>query len=250
MEQALPNNVEQDTLSLMVHNNGGMMKKDLTKRAKLIITTVLLFIGVLWMLNFWDLSTSVFLSVGEDYVNVGANLFYIANWPSLLLKIYPISNITNGTVEYNVESGFFHPLVMLVNVIGWGLIGLIVGSLILIWKPAGMSLSFSDLKEELFLQDKVIKIVVWIWLFCFLSFTFMGFGHALQIIPLSFNIILTPVVLPILFIFTVGLLIRRDRMKSLTTLQRVTLWVIIITSMLFTICPIPVYYLLFKLLRG
>jgi len=224
--------------------------KRISKRKKLIITVVLFFIGLLWMLKFWDLSTSVFLSIGEDYVNVGANLFYIANWPSLLLKMYPISNVTNGIIEYNVESGFFHPLVMLVNVIGWGLIGLVVGSLLLIIKPAGMSLSFSDLKEELFLQDKVIKIVVWVWLFCFLSFTLMGFGHALQIIPLSFNIILTPVILPILFIFTLGLLIKRDKTKSLTTLQRVTLWLIIITSMLFTICPIPVYFLLFKLLRG
>ena len=226
------------------------VRKSISKKSKLIITTVLFFIGLLWILKFWDLSTSVFLSVGEDYVNEGANLFYIANWPSLLLKIYPISNVTNRVVEYNVETGFFHPLVMLINAIGWGLIGLVVGALLLIIKPAGMSLSFLDLKKELFLQDKIIKIVVWVWLFCFLSFTFMGFGHALQIIPLSFNIILTPLILPILFVFTIGLLIKRDRTKSLTTLQRVTLWVIIITSMLFTICPIPVYYLLFKLLRG
>jgi hypothetical protein len=227
------------------------MHRRISKRKKLIISTVLFFIGLLWMLSFWDLSTSVFLSVGEDYVKVGGNLFYIANWPSLLLKIYPISNVTNGVIEYNVESGFFHPLVMLVNAIGWGLIGLIVGSLLLIIKPTGMSLSFSDVKEELFLQDKVIKIVIWVWIYFFFRFTFGGFCHALQIFPLSvFVIDLAPFVLPILFIFTVGLLIKRDRMKSLTTLQRVTLWVIIITSMLFTICPIPVYYLLFKLLRG
>ncbi len=223
------------------------VKKIMSKKSKLIITTVLFFIGLLWMLKFWDLSTSVFLSIGEDYVNVGANLFYIANWPSLLLKIYPISNVTNGLIEYNVEIGFFNPLVMLVNAIGWGLIGLVVGSLILIKKPAGMSLSFSDLKEELFLRDKVIKIDVWVWLFVFFSFTFLGFGHALQILPLSVVIILTPFILPLLFIFTIGLLIKRERETSLTSLQRVTLWVIIITSMLFTICPIPVYTLLFRL---
>jgi hypothetical protein len=223
------------------------VKKRISKRKKLIISTVLLFIGLLWMLKFWGLSTSVFLSIGEDYVKVGSNLFYIANWPSLLLKIYPVSNVINGVIEYNVESGFFHPLVMLVNAIGWGLIGLIIGSLILIGKPAGMSLSFSDLKEELFLQDKVIKIVVWVWLYFFFRFTFRGFCHALQIFPLSVFVDLAPFVLPLLFIFTLGLLIRRDRTKSLTTLQRVTLWVIIITSMLFTICPIPVYTLLFKI---
>jgi len=200
------------------------------------------------MLKFWDLSTSVFLSYGEDYVNVGANLFYIANWPSLLLKIYPVSNVINGMIEYNVELGFFHPLVILVNTIGWGLIGFIVGCLILIIKPAGMSLSFSDIKEELFLRNKVIRIVVWIWLFLVFSFTFMGFGHALQILPLSVVIIFTPFVLPLLFIFSIVLLIKRDRKKGLTTLQRVTLWVVIITSMLFTICPIPVYTLLFRLL--
>jgi len=181
-------------------------------------------------------------------VNVGANLFYIANWPSLLLKIYPVSNVINGMIEYNVELGFFHPLVILVNTIGWGLIGFIVGCLILIIKPAGMSLSFSDIKEELFLRNKVIRIVVWIWLFLVFSFTFMGFGHALQILPLSVVIIFTPFVLPLLFIFSIVLLIKRDRKKGLTTLQRVTLWIIIITSMLFTICPIPVYTLLFRLL--
>ncbi len=224
-----------------------MVIKKISKRKKLIISTVLFFIGLLWMLKFWDLSTSVFLSVGEDYVNVGANIFYIANWPSLLLKLYPISNVIDGVVEYNVESGFFHPLLMLVNAIGWGLIGLVVGSLLLIIKPDGMSLSFSDVKEELFLGDKVIRVVVWIWIYFFFSFTFLGFFHALQIYPLSIVIDLTPFVLPLLFIFTLGLLIKRNRTKSLTALQRVTLWVIIITSMLFTICPIPVYTLLFKL---
>jgi len=226
-----------------------IIKKRISKRAKLIITTVLLFIGLLWMLKFWDLSTYVFLEdpYGELRVKVGGNLFYIANWPSLLLKIYPISNVVNDVVKYNVESGFFHPLVMLVNAIGWGLIGLIVGSLILIGKPAGMSLSFSDVKEELFLRDKVIRIVVIVWLIFFLSFTFWGFGIIIQILPLTDIIISSPFVLPLLFIFALGLLIKRNKTKSLTTLQRVTLWVIIITSMLFTICPIPVYTLLFKL---
>ena len=217
------------------------MKRKISNKAKLIITTVLFFIGLLWMLKFWDLSTSVFLSVGEDYVNVGANLFYIANWPSLLLKIYPVSNVINGVVEYNVESGFFHPLVMLVNAIGWGLMGLIVGCLILIIKPAGISLSFSDIGEELFVRDKAIGILVWVWICFFFSFTFMGFGHAIQILPLSGVIIFMPFLLPLLFIFALVLLIKRDRAKKLTTLQRVTLWIIIITSMLFTICPIPVY---------
>ena len=220
------------------------MKRKISKKAKLIITTVLFFIGLLWMLKFWDLSTSVFLSVGEDYVNVGANLFYIANWPSLLIKIYPVSNVINGVVEYNVETGFFHPLVILVNAIGWGLIGLIVGCFILIIKPVGMSLSFSDIKEELFVQDKVIEILTWVWIYFFFCFTFMGFGQAIQILPLSGIIILMPFLLPLLFIFALVLLIKRDRAKKLTTLQRVTLWIIIITSMLFTICPIPVYTLL------
>jgi len=223
------------------------MKKGLSKRAKLIITTVLLFIGLLWILKFWDLSTSVFLAYGEDYVNVGGNLFYIANWPSLLLRIYPVSNVTNRMVEYNVEAGFFHPLVMLVNAVGWGLIGLIVGSLLLIIKPAGMSLSFSDAKEELFLRDKAIGIAIWVWIFLFFNFTFFGFGMAIQILPLAVFIVLTPFVLPILFIFSIVLLIKRDRKKSLTTLQRVTIWIVIITTMLFTGCPIPVYTLLFRL---
>jgi len=222
------------------------MNKKISKKTKLIITTVLFFIGLLWMLKFWDLSTSV--SILYDYTNVGSNLFYIANWPSLLLKIYPVSNVIDGAIEYNVESGFFHPLVMLVNAVGWGLIGLIVGSLLLIIKPAGMSFSFSDAKEELFLRDKAIGIAIWVWIFLFFNFTFFGFGMAIQILPLAVFIVLTPFVLPLLFIFTLGLLIKRDRTKSLTILQRVTLWVVIITSMLFTICPIPVYTLLFRLL--
>jgi len=222
------------------------MNKKISKKTKLIITTVLFFIGLLWMLKFWDLSTSV--SILYDYTNVGSNLFSIANWPSLLLKIYPVSNVINGMIEYNVELGFFHPLVILVNAVGWGLIGFIVGSLLLIIKPAGMSLSFSDAKEELFLRDKAIGIAIWIWIFLFFNFTFFGFGMAIQILPLAVFIVLTPFVLPLLFIFSIVLLIKRDRKKGLTTLQRVTLWIIIITSMLFTICPIPVYTLLFRLL--
>jgi len=70
----------------------------MSKKSKLIITTVLFFIGLLWMLKFWDLSTSVFLSYGEDYVNVGGDLFYIANWPCIWGQISTLDNLINRNI--------------------------------------------------------------------------------------------------------------------------------------------------------
>ena len=54
---------------------------------------------------------------------------YIANWPSFLLKIYPYI-VVDGEKVWDFGSGLIHPLVILVNALGWGLFGFIVGVII------------------------------------------------------------------------------------------------------------------------
>ena len=54
---------------------------------------------------------------------------WLANLPSFLLKIYPYI-VVNGEVVWDVGRGLIHPLVILVNAIGWALFGFIVGLII------------------------------------------------------------------------------------------------------------------------
>jgi hypothetical protein len=59
--------------------------------------------------------------------------FLLANWPSLLLKIYPMVPYNNYYI-YNIEKGFIHPGVILINAIGWGMVGGLFG---LLWAGVG-----------------------------------------------------------------------------------------------------------------
>jgi len=57
-------------------------------------------------------------------------LFNLANWPNLFLKIYRTIITMHGTEVYSVERGIFNPLVIIVNTIGWGMVGFIIGLII------------------------------------------------------------------------------------------------------------------------
>jgi hypothetical protein len=62
--------------------------------------------------------------------------FYIANWPSVLLGIYPIHEF-NGQVEKYLDSSYLNPLIVLTNILGWATLGALLGfltSLILKWR--------------------------------------------------------------------------------------------------------------------
>jgi Na+-driven multidrug efflux pump len=56
--------------------------------------------------------------------------FYLANWPSILVKVYPTITSFKNEPDYDLGRGFYHPGVILINAIGWALIGGIWG---LIW---------------------------------------------------------------------------------------------------------------------
>ena len=85
-----------------------------------VLSWIFLFIGFFVALTFEQ-----GLAGGGPYLS--GILFYIANWPSLLLEIYPTITTMHGTVVHSVERGFFNPFVIIVNAIGWGFIGFLVG---------------------------------------------------------------------------------------------------------------------------
>jgi hypothetical protein len=90
-----------------------------------------------------------YITVGIDFTRQGdypterfnrsiETTYKIANWPSYLLRVYPPSTVVEGIEVHEWwAGGLFNPLVILVNVIGWGLLGALFGalpSLILKWR--------------------------------------------------------------------------------------------------------------------
>jgi hypothetical protein len=53
-------------------------------------------------------------------------LFYMANWPSILLKTYPLIVGRSGGVGYDAGEAIFNPTVILVNSIPWIILGYII----------------------------------------------------------------------------------------------------------------------------
>jgi hypothetical protein len=102
------------------------------KRIIIIRNVILLsyaFAGVALILGFMiAMTVEQGLAGGGPYLS--EILFYIANWPSLLLKIYPTITTMHGTVVHSVEHGFFNPLIIISNAIGWTSVGFIIGLII------------------------------------------------------------------------------------------------------------------------
>jgi len=214
-----------------------------------IVFFIISFIILLWLMNFWAFSLEEII---EKPKGREVTLFYLANWPSLLFKLYPVTTI-NGLIKYNVEAGFFNPLVITVNAIGWGIIGLIMGLIISLKKPE-MIISFSKLKKELFSVNRDIRITVCLWLFSLLVVTTFGFNvSTLQVTPnivatiqvfLLCSTILFPVIIPLLIMESIIHLVRDKKRKDYLTLsQRVVLWCILISSVSFSILFLIVYFM-------
>jgi hypothetical protein len=51
--------------------------------------------------------------------NIYKILFYMANWPSLLLSLYPYADSLDGSIVYEIF-GWFTFNVLFVNILGWG----------------------------------------------------------------------------------------------------------------------------------
>lgn len=56
-------------------------------------------------------------------------LMYVGNWPSLLLKKYPYVLSMDGEVVYE-GSGWISLGTFIINLLGWGLVGFIIGYVI------------------------------------------------------------------------------------------------------------------------
>lgn len=217
-----------------------------------IVFFIIFFVILSWLMSFWDLSLDEFL--GErDYWGKGGSLFYIANWPSLIFKLYPLSSTNSGSIEYNIEEGLFNPLVIVANTIGWTIIGLIVGLIISLKKPE-VDISFSKLKRELFSANRDIRITISLWLFSLFVVATFGFNvSTLQVAPniiatiqifLMGSTLLFPIIIPLLIMESIIHLVRGKKKKDYLNLsQRVVLWCILISSISFSVIFLIVYFL-------
>jgi len=62
--------------------------------------------------------------ISEFFANV---LLYVGNWPSILFKMYPYVLSNNGAVVYEA---FPTLAAFIIDLIGWGLLGLVSGYII------------------------------------------------------------------------------------------------------------------------
>jgi hypothetical protein len=51
------------------------------------------------------------------------SLFFLTNWPSILLKIYPFTTDMNGEKVFDVAGSFFDFRVIVINFFGWCFLG-------------------------------------------------------------------------------------------------------------------------------
>ncbi|MBN1693767.1 hypothetical protein JW879_00015 [candidate division WOR-3 bacterium] len=179
-------------------------------------------------------------------------LFYIANWPSLIFDLYPVSEIDG---RYNIEAGFFNPLVMTVNAVGWGIIGFIVGFIISLKRPDTTN-SLSKLRREIFSDNRDIRITVYIWIYSLLVVTLLGFNHlTFQMMPaicivffiiqffMSLSTLLFPIIVPLLIMESTIHLVRDKKRKDYLNLsQRVVLWCVLTSTIFLTIAFLIFYF--------
>jgi hypothetical protein len=78
------------------------------------------------IVEFLNFNTFTGSPVSQLIANVS---FYIGNWPSLLLKLYPHVLTDDGKVVYEV-SGWIIPRTFIINLIGWGIIGFVTSYVI------------------------------------------------------------------------------------------------------------------------
>jgi hypothetical protein len=91
---------------------------------------IVFFIILSYILNFLSIIFNLFFpSQIPGGLFVAGALFYIANWPSFSLRVFPYI-IVDGVKVWNQGPGLLNPLVILSNLLGWSFIGFIVGLVI------------------------------------------------------------------------------------------------------------------------
>jgi hypothetical protein len=110
-----------------------MKKKDRQPgRFRILWTPVLMFVIIFAFIAIAlpfaaSVSGIVAMTGSPEEPDLFAILFPIANWPSLLTRTYPMFVDENGVAGYDILKGLYHPLTLIANGLGWGLIGFVIG---------------------------------------------------------------------------------------------------------------------------
>lgn len=100
------------------------------------IVFALLFFLISFALPFLAVAFCMLLQARADRISLYASnfVFFLANWPSILLNLYPTITGPYGTTAYDLDHGFLNYKVITANAFGWSLVGLIFGSIMTIIK--------------------------------------------------------------------------------------------------------------------
>lgn len=76
-------------------------------------------------LIFTAISFENFGGFHNNFVENIANLIFYANWPSLLLGVYPYVLSTDNEIVFEMF-GWINPIVLIINAVGWIVLAFIV----------------------------------------------------------------------------------------------------------------------------
>jgi len=99
-------------------------------RTKIILYSIVHFIVVCYW-GFLSIGLYVGFSVDEFFHRIGIFFFLTSNWPSYIVGVYRGYHMINDVKIYDAGYRLFYPVTILVNTIGWGLVGFVVGLIIL-----------------------------------------------------------------------------------------------------------------------
>jgi hypothetical protein len=87
-----------------------------------IIKKILIQLVIIFSFIFFSECFSLFATIA-GFNELYGFLFYAANWPSILLKIYPLIVDDFGNVVFDAGDAIFNPVVILINSVPWIIIG-------------------------------------------------------------------------------------------------------------------------------
>lgn len=111
----------------------GNLVKEIKERYGEMGYTLILFIFLeifYWLLKFLALFFAMFIEQAKAEGPISDFLIGLASYPSFFLDIYPKITAVDGTKVISAGEGFFHPRVVLIDMLFWGGAGLFIGFLI------------------------------------------------------------------------------------------------------------------------
>ncbi|MCK4421316.1 hypothetical protein KAW18_07555 [candidate division WOR-3 bacterium] len=189
------------------------------------------FIILHWVIEFNSFSIGMYLEQGGGIGIKGPALWEvlwnIAEWPSRMFKLHQVNNPALFS-----ENGQLVIKTIIVNTTGWGLLGLLFGVGISSWVK---SHPFASSKGK-YSQSKTIRIfylisvVIWLLILSYGSVS----GFILVLGGISFTtfgllVFISPVFYFFSFLIALILIIIDTKRKRLQQVQKVLLWIIIIS---------------------